>query len=240
MNMDFQILDWDSNFFGFKVAKVLTNSKNLVSLKEIYNNLFANNVRLAYWQVEPDSYVFQKFASENNGKLVDLKTIYSIKIDEENVIDISNPNLNIYKENTCSPELINLSIQCGIYSRYNVDDDIPKNKMKELYELWIKNSVDKTMADDTIVYSLDNKIVGFVTVYIKNEIGYIGLIGVDENYRGRGIGKSLIEESKRYFFKKNIINIEVVTQGNNQSACKLYESADFRIKNQNEFYHFWL
>lgn len=71
-------------------------------------------------------------------------------------------------------------------------------------------------------------------------MGHIGLTGVDENYRGRGIGKKLITAAIEYFCKKSIKEIQVVTQGNNMAACKLYESCGFKVLDWIEFYHFWL
>jgi dTDP-4-amino-4,6-dideoxy-D-galactose acyltransferase len=236
MSNSFEILPWDSDFFGYKVARINFCSENdwnnqLIRLKE-------ENVKLAYWQIDPGNEKFHHFASKNNGLLVDLKTTFAISI-IPSMIDDSHL-LETYKKSEPEQKLINLGIQCGLFSRYAMDENIPRNKMEELYTLWIVNSVNKKMADDIIIYNVNGNIAGLITVYIKNNIGNIGLIGVDETYRGQGIGKKLINASKQYFLSRGILNIEVVTQGENKSACNLYSGSGFHIDRQVEFYHFWI
>ena len=112
--------------------------------------------------------------------------------------------------------------------------------MIELYHTWIEKSVNKELADDIIIQEVEGQLAGVITVFIKNEIGYIGLVGVDSRYRGQGIGSKLIKDSLTYFKNKSINRVEVVTQGNNKPACKLYEKHGFSILYQTDFYHFWI
>ncbi|MBN1768076.1 MAG: GNAT family N-acetyltransferase [Prolixibacteraceae bacterium] len=233
--MDFEILEWDSSFFGYPVATIINMQSKWVDVLDV---LKKNGVYLAYWQVKPGCDKFSTFAKNNNGLFVDKKTTYSNSILN---YELSMPeHVEIYEEESTNSELLDFSVQCGMYSRFKVDQNINNEKFEGLYRLWMETSVAKRMADDVLVYRLNNRIVGVVTVYVKAATGYIGLIGVDEQFRGRGIGKGLIKAAKTYFGKKRIKQIDVITQGLNISACTLYEHADFSIKEQADFYHFWL
>lgn len=239
MNDAHKILDWDSEFFGFKVASIQLNSLQLNDLLMSFRVLKDLNVKLVYLISSKAEEEVLKFADSFNGKLVDIKTTYSIQLESYVRADVSD-NISLYSNNYASPDLLALAVQCGKFSRFSVDPLIPSNKMQELYQIWINKSVLHQMADETIVYTQDNKIVGLITVYTKNRIGNIGLVGVDESYRGKGIGGELIKASLNYFKEKGINEVEVVTQGLNKAACSLYEKFGFTVKSQFDFYHFWL
>lgn len=65
----------------------------------------------------------------------------------------------------------------------------------------------------------------------ENEF-YISNIGVDENYRGRGIGTELIKYIISEQQNKGIEKIYLDVEGKNINAIKLYENLGFRIKRQ--------
>jgi dTDP-4-amino-4,6-dideoxy-D-galactose acyltransferase len=238
MLLSIEHLKWDSDFFGFPVARVNSLSNETKDWENILNQLRIQGIKLAYWQVMPDDHYFCEFAKENNGELVDIKTTYSNLLEAENYIKSENIETYVGIE-PCS-QLLNLAVQCGTFSRYAIDKKIPHEKFEELYQLWIIKSVKKTLADDVLVYTINGNIIGLVTVYENQNTGNIGLFGVDENYRGKGIGKALLNAAKNYFLEKGIQKINVVTQGQNLSACKVYESAGFIVYKKYAFYHFWL
>jgi dTDP-4-amino-4,6-dideoxy-D-galactose acyltransferase len=238
MSLTIENLEWDSDFFGFHVARVNSLSNETKDWENILAQLRIQGIKLAYWQVKPDNHYFHEFAKINNGKLVDIKTTFSLLIHDNNFI--KNGNIEKYVNSEPNRQLLSLAIQSGTYSRFANDRNISREKFEELYHRWIINSVKKSMADDVLVYKLHEDIIGLVTVYEKNNSGNIGLFGVDESHRGKGIGKTLVDAVKHYFFEKGIQKINVITQGHNQSACKFYECAGFTVSEEYEFYHFWL
>ncbi|MBL0026768.1 MAG: GNAT family N-acetyltransferase [Saprospiraceae bacterium] len=114
-----------------------------------------------------------------------------------------------------------------------------KLNFEKLYNQWIINSVNKTFAEEVLVYNIDNSIVGFVTLGIKTSIGQIGIMSVDSQYRGIGIGRALITAAERWFSIHNYSGIQVITQGDNTAACRLYERCGFSKGNVEYFYHVW-
>lgn len=108
-----------------------------------------------------------------------------------------------------------------------------------MYRLWIINSVNKTIANEVLVYYLHHEIVGFITLGIKNKVGKIGIIAVDKNFRGQGIGKALVLAAENWSINHSCNSLQVVTQGSNKPACALYEHCKYEIKNSEWFYHIW-
>ena len=65
MNTFFQLLEWDSNFFGFKVAKVNSEISSQTDYEFIKHLLKENQIQLAYLFVVPGSQM-DVLLKENN------------------------------------------------------------------------------------------------------------------------------------------------------------------------------
>lgn len=229
--LNVELLSWDSDFFGFPVAKISSSFESLDGTI-LFDRLATKNIHLAYYYSAVQLYI-----PDNN--------IYKIKMVDEKVTyikDISssflNTNISRYEKNYPEEKLISLAIESGIYSRFNVDKKIGQKNFENLYTHWIVNSVSKKIADEVLVYKDGNDIVGFVTIGEKNNRADIGIIAVDKSHRGQGIGKVLmLSAENRYVGKLNAI--QVVTQGDNKPACGLYENCGYRVEKKEYIYHLW-
>jgi dTDP-4-amino-4,6-dideoxy-D-galactose acyltransferase len=239
---NFDILPWDSQLFGFNVAKILPVDPKLPDFEKLFSEMKKQTVKLAYWQTSLTFDQQKEISKRYNGLLVDLKTTYS-KILSPNVDAAyfkTDMKVIPFSGNLPDDNMYNIALQCGEYSRFRVDPKISYSIFEKLYKTWIEKSASKELADDILIYKIDNNLAGLITVYVKDFVGHIGLVGVDSNYRGQGIGNKLISASENYFKKAKCKSIEVITQGLNKAACTLYEKNDFSIKTQTNFYHFWI
>ncbi|UKS27317.1 GNAT family N-acetyltransferase [Paenibacillus sp. HWE-109] len=85
---------------------------------------------------------------------------------------------------------------------------------------------------DQIIYLalVNNRVVGQVILKRNwNKYAYVEDIKVDKQYRGRGVGRKLIEQAKRWTKDGGMPGIMLETQSNNVRACKFYESCGFVI-----------
>ena len=229
MNDTVEILKWDSDFFNFKVAKIKNEALlNDDSLIKLYNE----NVQLAYYS---STIKLAETSNEYyNVGIVDEKITFLKEIEKFSLVSKTESYLAKYP----NKQLINLAIESGIYSRFNVDPKIGRNKFKELYTQWIVKSVSKEIADDVLVYKTEDEIAGFVTIGQKNGRADIGIIAVDKGYRGRSIGKTLMKTAENFYFNKLKL-IQVVTQRDNFPAIKLYTSCGYKLEKTEYFYHLW-
>ena len=85
-----------------------------------------------------------------------------------------------------------------------------------------------------------NKLDGMVTVSVSGRLGKYGLVAVDAESRGRGIGNSLLNCADCFFFDKSADRVEVVTQKDNSVACLFYEKNGFAVIYEQFIYHLWL
>lgn len=187
---------------------------------------------LVYVFVDTPTKESSEYLLAKGAQLVDEKVIY-----EKPVPKGVNQYLDLVDyHGKCTRQLIQLSLASGHSSRFRVDNRL-NHKFEEFYTLWMKKSVDKVLADNVFVCQKNDKILGFVSIKIKEAIGQIGLIAVDEQQRGKGIGRALIAECDMLLMSKQITTHQVVTQKQNFGACALYEKRGFEIKEIQTIFH---
>lgn len=221
-------LDWDSNFFGLQIAEYKESIQSNRSNQDIPFDLI-------YVISNLDKRIkfegFTKTFQEN--KLVYLK---------KNLIHqpIQTDKIRSFKDsNFDREELYGLAFESGKYSRFKRDNNFKEEQFKKLYKVWVDNSIDSNYATDVIIYVEENKIVGFVTFKISEDIGTIGLIAVLSNMQGKGVGKQLIKYVENRLIEKGIFKLSIPTQKDNIEACSFYEKLDYKIEDNIIIKHFW-
>jgi ribosomal protein S18 acetylase RimI-like enzyme len=124
-------------------------------------------------------------------------------------------------------------------TRFYADPRFPDDRCDDLYELWIERSVEG-WADVVLVADVDGRPVGYVSCHADGDAGSIGLVGVAEEARGRGIGRALVAGAVSWCHDRGVGRISVVAQGRNAAAIRLYEGAGFRTADVGLWFHRWL
>ncbi len=229
--MKIEKVNWDSDFFGFNVGKTLIEESSLTSILEDFVNqpfellyLFSNNSL--------------KIKNDQNLKikLVDIKTTFLKKIDKKIK---PQPLINEYTDKKLTKELYSLAIQSGEYSRFNVDENISKDKYEKLYKLWVEKIIHREGNETIVVHKKNDIIKGFLALGNKEERADLTMGSVDNEMRGKGIGKQLFLEAERLAYKKGFKQIQIVTQGMNEPACNLYKKLGYNIDKVDFVYHIW-
>lgn len=239
--MGIQYCEWDSNFFDLRIGKI-----NLPAYEASISEYLEQSVS-DYELI----YVFQPQHGKSGrlnpvelakygGKIVDTKVVYEWKPVKHVGYDCA--DVELYKMALPTPQLRQLALQSGGFSRFYLDKGFGKKKFQSLYQKWIENSVNGDFADYVFVKRFNNEIIGFVTfkIDVVASKGNIGLIAVHPDYRGQKIGQHLMNKIKAVTLENNLISFTVPTQKNNIRACKFYKQNDLRVIERTNIYHFWL
>lgn len=231
----FELLEWDSDFLGFEVYRINRQAGSETELAALLTAIPAS-ARLVYYpgaaKVALESPALQSF----HGFEADIKTIYV----KHNIrTGILPEHISSCRAGVPDEQLKQLAIQSGIWSRFNRDPRIGGSKFEALYTIWMNNSLNRTIAKEVLIYQVEEKIAGVVTLGEKNGRGDIGLLAVDERYRGMGIGTALMAAAEHWSASQGYTSMQVVTQGLNRPACALYEKSGCVVENTIYFYHFW-
>lgn len=127
------------------------------------------------------------------------------------------------------PEDLNILVRIAREShritRFYADPHFPDDRCDDLYEAWIKNSVDG-WAQKILVAARPDP-VGYCTIHISGDEGSIGLIAVDEHARGHGYGADLVLGAVDWCHSQGVPQIIVVTQGQNIAAQRVFQRCGF-------------
>ena len=94
-------------------------------------------------------------------------------------------------------------------------------------------------AQTVFVNSPAGELNGFITCIKEGSYGKIGLLGIDPTSQRKGIGSSLVNAALHWFECEGISTVEVVTQGSNIAAQRLYQQAGFRTSQVQLWFHKW-
>ena len=89
--------------------------------------------------------------------------------------------------------------------------------------------------NEYVIIALNNaNVIGYLAGTINEKVSYemiqygeINNMLVDNNYRGTGIGKKLINQFKEYCKSKDINNLKVVASAKNSNAIEFYRKQGF-------------
>lgn len=81
----------------------------------------------------------------------------------------------------------------------------------------------------------DNEGVGFISFHTQNLLHHCGLVGeiqeffINKNYRGKGIGRQLMQKIMDYADQNNLKSIEVTTNRRRVENVLIYENLGFGL-----------
>lgn len=230
-------LEWDSNFFGIKTGKLncadIQGDEVITCIKTINNSKF----QLVYIFTPHHSNVLKEEIFKAGGKLYDEKVTYSINL--SGFSPACSEFIHSCKGVEMDKDLETLAIESGAFSRFCTDPKIPRKKFEDLYRLWMKNSLNGTFAKDVFAYEENGKRLGMVSIDIRKGEGWIGIIAVNEVFRGRAIGKLLMHAAIQFCKENNLSILNVQTQMENTGSCAFYEKIGFHIRSIEDVYHLW-
>ena len=126
-------------------------------------------------------------------------------------------------------------------SRFYVDPRFGSDAASQMYQIWLRNSLAASSADAVVVADLDGLPAGYVTCHLNSPAGEgnIGLVGVSESARGKGYARGMVLHALEWFQEKGFDRCNVVTQGRNIPAQRLYQRCGFVTRSVELWFHKW-
>lgn len=114
-----------------------------------------------------------------------------------------------------------------LYSIFNYADNLPKEEVLKI-NLYVENNIPIEIFNYKIVKS-DNEKIGCLLVTKKDDDTFLDEIYLEEEYRNKGIGTSIIKD----ILKANS-PVCLWVYKNNINAISLYKKLNFEILNETE------
>ena len=178
--MNIEKLNWDSDFFGLKVGRLIVSDSDVFDSLSFEKKVISNDFDLVY-VVSLKKMLDFDILSALPLSLMDVQITMSKKSDKSECVDYP------YEFRT---ELSEKELE----ECYSILE-----KTKKLYRRWLDNAVSTNFADGIIIAKKNNKIVGIHIVKTDSDIGHCSVIGVSENEKGSGIGRDLWFQALSYW-----------------------------------------
>ena len=222
-----QKLDWDSAFFNIKIGEIFYEEE--IDIKE------TSNFDLLYIKSVND---FDLEVSDFENRFSEKKIIFSKDLSENENTSIN--QILVYDEFKHSlNEIYQLAYESGTYSRFNLDENIQKGIFQKMYDKWVDNSINKSFADELLVYEEESQVMGFITYKITQQNASIGLIAVNPTFQRKGIGKKLLNHVESKLFKRGVKKLQIPTQERNILGCSFYKKQGYKIEQITHIKHYW-
>jgi ribosomal protein S18 acetylase RimI-like enzyme len=134
--------------------------------------------------------------------------------------------------------LVALAVDLCRVSRFYCDTNTQRLGRK-VYEQWIANSVNKSLADEVIVRrDSEGRVIGFVTAKVDHVSAEPVLVKVDPMFSGKGHGRALMNKFLTCVARRNPNSVVYAhTQLHNLIAIRFYESFGLRVADYDYVYH---
>lgn len=116
---------------------------------------------------------------------------------------------------------------CFRSSRFHLDPQIDRQVADRIKRAWVDNFFVGDRGDSLIVATMDDRVVGFLQLFYRDNDLIIDLIGVAEEGRRRGLARRMSEHAWRHCGAFD--RVVVGTQANNGPALALYQSMGCRV-----------
>jgi len=232
-------LDWDSDFFGFSIGRIHAHGCTEERLGMGLEN--AGKEKIQFVELFCDASDSESIYSSEvlAFHLADLRLTFKKNLTGDGMDNDNTPKDLTFKKAGIK-DIAGLKIAGhGLFtnSRYYRYPGFDKNQVDLMFQLWIEKAV-KGEFDDKLYYLGDEAgILAFNSLRFKDNAASIGLFGVNEAHRGKGLGSLLLNRVSHLLHKRGITELNVVTQGRNSNALRLYQKNGFQLSKINLCYY---
>ena len=239
-----RILDWDTNFWGFPVATITSGNRLDEALAAIIEAwCLRNHVRCLYFSADGTCPTTLATAAKHGFQFVDLRQNLSLDLRSATCPGhgADPPTVAVRAaRHEDLPETRWLAGVCHEDTRFFKDAAFPRAKAADMFRCWIDADFSR---EGLLIASLGNggdAPIGYVSYSLPTAArGRIGLIGVGEEHRGRGVAAALLDAVVATIRARGCEALDVATQGTNVGALRLYCRRGFLPASSSVWFHRW-
>ena len=231
--MIYRDLPWDSDFFRVSVGALTVEAGDTED--DLVSALSKWTPEVCYiFMPYRSGAVFSECLKAMGAKCYDCKTVFSKLL--TGTVSVCRP-VEVVEVFSKDFRSVKLAVDSGWHSRFQRDEHF-RPFQAALYERWLQNCFDSPSGRVWIVPGEEGG-DAVLCASVKDNQGKIELVAVDEKCRGRGYGIALMSRAEEYFRISGAASAQVVTQLDNERACRLYCSCGYEISNITEVWHLW-
>jgi dTDP-4-amino-4,6-dideoxy-D-galactose acyltransferase len=230
-------LAWDSSFFGIPIAAIHPRRLNERLLAFALGELKRLGIECAYYLADSDDPESIRLAELAGFHFVDVRLTFERSLDDagrggiEGVREARRDDI---------PALEAIASRAYKQSRYFFDWHFDRVACRRFYSDWIRKCVTGELPARVFVVDDDEGPAGYIALtYLSLSTSSIILVGVADRAKGQGVGRRLVTRGLQWAADAGRSRMEVVTQGRNYEAQRLYQRCGFVTARTEVWYHWW-
>ncbi len=229
--------EWDSAFFGLRIAAVVPDRLGAEELAAIEQQRTAEAIDCLYFLAAPEDPATLRRVAEARWRFVDVR----LTLARELAGAAANEDPSIRRAEAADVGALRALARASHHdSRFYQDGRFARELCDRLFEEWIEKSVRGALADVVLVSGAVGVPLAYVTLSAPaGREATIGLLAVDPRAQGQGLGGRLLDAALDEARRRGAAGISVVTQGANVRAQRAYQRAGFLARQAGYWYHAW-
>jgi GNAT superfamily N-acetyltransferase len=238
-----QFLDWDTEFFGHRIARVNGTLLEPDLVNSVLDWCQAQAIDCLYFLAESNDPQTVWLAQENHFSLVEIRITLerSLKDWDPDTRPHSSEDVLIrFAEPADIPVMQDIARTSYIDSRFYFDRHFTEENWQSYYATWVKKSCSGG-ADLALAAVKDGEVIGYITGQVDKTTnqGIYELTGVRQAERRSGVGQELFRSGLDWYVRNNVPGIWVATQGRNVPTQRMIQRHGFLTKSCQLYYHKW-
>ena len=234
MSDPLRVLEWDSAFFGVRVAS-LAPGLDARAFAAAIERCRAERIECVHLLSDADDLATLRLAEQHGFRLTDVRLTYATKLAPRVPAPAAGRAIRPARPDDV-PRLRAIAAESHRVSRFYADGGFDRARCDEMYATWIEKSCGG-WADLVLVAEHGGVAAGYVTGHLRDGRGEIGLLGLAPPARGRGLARELVARALDWFSEGDVGEVTVVTQGRSLDAQRLYQAAGFRSSKVELWHH---
>jgi dTDP-4-amino-4,6-dideoxy-D-galactose acyltransferase len=232
-----QFLDWDSKFFGIRIARVAGHRLDAERVTEIARAVRDQSIKCVYFLAEPERETI-RLAEQHGFQLINVRVTLAARLlstyagtwRDDGIREAAPADI---------PALGEIAARSYTDSRFYQDGRFPAFLCDEMYRAWIEKSC-HGYADIVLVAEQDGRPAGYICCHLKGDGGgQIGLMGANGGMKNQAVVRQLVYHALCWFQEREVRDVTVVTPGSNITAQRLYQRSGFLTRGTQLWYHLW-
>jgi dTDP-4-amino-4,6-dideoxy-D-galactose acyltransferase len=238
-----EILDWDSTFFGCRIARFRPERCLPEDRAAIAAECDARDIACVYLLVDASDTASIDNLQQMRAHLTDTRITFGTAVPRTVEAAPSRHGAVLVR-----PAIgADIDALAGIASvshrdtRFHADRHFNSARCDRLYEVWIENSC-RGFADVVLVAEdVNGRLAGYVTCHKSTgtDRGHIGLFAVGADAQGRGVGSALLQGALDWCQASDVREMTVATQLRNLRAVQFYARRGLLLTSAALWFHFW-
>ncbi len=230
-------LEWDSQFFQRRIARLNRHRLDHATTAECSHWCRHHRIDCLYFLADSNDLETPRLAEANDFQLTDIRmTLERVVVPEDFAANSFDGFRHAREDDLRALRAIAQTSHHD--TRFYFDGHFEQEKCDLLYATWIENSF-RGFAQAVLVAEADGEPAAYLTCHLNDQASQIGLVGVGEGHRGKGLATKLVRAFLSWSREQGAQRALVVTQGRNLPAQRLYQRNGFITSSVDLWYHRW-